>query len=238
MAHGHEFKLRLLLARLVQERFSRQPIVRTTRFLASRKGFRDERRPNVRIIVSIPGSFSLADKRDALGERRVFACRVVGLSVLTIAFATTINVKLGERVIAQIDQLGKVEGKVIRRLGRGFVMSINASDEELERLAEKMNWIENRKNHNVPENRTDERGVPVNPYSRMILADGSTESCLVLEFSVSGATISANTVPTIGTVLAIGTVIGRVVRHFEGGFAVQFVERLNSQFAEHAVICE
>ena len=41
-----------------------------------------------------------------------------------------------------------------------------------------------------------------------IVADGAIESCLVLDFSVSGAAVSANMVPRIGTVLAIGTVIG------------------------------
>jgi hypothetical protein len=57
----------------------------------------------------------------------------------------------------------------------------------------------------------------------MILADGSRETCLVLDISVSGAGISANTVPEIGTVVTIGEVEARVVRHFEGGFGVQFV---------------
>lgn len=42
---------------------------------------------------------------------------------------------------------------------------------------------------------------------------------------VSGVELSAETVPEVGTVLAIGQIVGRVVRHLEGGFAVQFVER-------------
>jgi len=198
----------------------------------------NERPSDVRIVVNIAGTFSLADRRDARGERRVFACRVVGLSPSTVAFATTIDARLGERVIAQIDQLGRVDGRVIRRLGRGFVMSLSTTEEERQRLAEKIQWIENRKNHDVSERRGDGRMVPSNPYSRMILADGSMESCLVLDISVSGAAVSANTVPSIGTVLAIGTVVGRVVRHFEGGFSVQFIERLDRDLAEKSVIPE
>jgi hypothetical protein len=58
----------------------------------------------------------------------------------------------------------------------------------------------------------------------MMLPDGSIENCLVLNLSVSGVAISADTVPAVGTVLAVGTIVGRVVRYFEGGFAVQFVE--------------
>jgi len=58
-----------------------------------------------------------------------------------------------------------------------------------------------------------------------MLPDGSTQTCLVIDLSVTGAALSAEAVPDIGTVLAVGKVVGRVVRHFEGGFAVEFTER-------------
>ena len=48
----------------------------------------------------------------------------------------------------------------------------------------------------------------------MMLADGYTENCLILDMSVSGAALSADTVPAIGTVLAVGTITSRVVRPF------------------------
>ena len=66
----------------------------------------------------------------------------------------------------------------------------------------------------------------------MILADGHVETCLVLDVSVSGTAISADTIPAIGTVLAVGTITSRVVRHFEEGFAVQFVERQSRDTVE------
>jgi hypothetical protein len=43
--------------------------------------------------------------------------------------------------------------------------------------------------------------------------------------SVAGAAIAAATAPEIGTVLNVGSVVGRVVHHFAGGFGVQFIER-------------
>jgi len=105
-------------------------------------------------------------------------------------------------------------------------------------LIDKIEWVEKHKNHDVSDKRANERFVPTNPYSRMILADGSCEDCLVLDISVSGAAVSANTVPNIGTLLAIGTVIGRVVRHFEGGFAVQFIQPQDRDAVEALVIRE
>jgi hypothetical protein len=197
-----------------------------------------ERRRDVRIIVNIPGRFSVSDRRDARGERRVFACRVVNLSARAVAFASPVGVKAGERVAAYIDHVGKLEGVVLRPLERGFVMNIVASEQDRDRLAAKIDWLEKHKNHDAPDLRSDARVVPKNPYSRMVLPDGARETCLVLDFSLSGAAISAETVPEMGTVLAIGVLVGRVVRYFEGGFAVQFVERQSPDNVEALVIRE
>jgi hypothetical protein len=195
-----------------------------------------ERQPDVRIIVNIPGRYSLSDRRDARGERRVFACRAVNVSPRAIALAAPVNGKIGERVIAHIEHLGKLEGPIARVLEHGFVMNIAANEEERGKLTAKIAWLESNKNHEVPNRRGDERTVPANPCSKMILPNGSVESCLVLDLSVSGAAISADTVPEIGTVLAVGSVVGRVVRSFDGGFAVQFVERQNRYTVEGVLI--
>jgi hypothetical protein len=72
----------------------------------------------------------------------------------------------------------------------------------------------------------------------LLFADGSAETCLVLDFSLTGAAISADTVPDIGTVLAVGSVVGRVVRYFAEGFAVHFIERQSRDTVEALVISE
>jgi len=64
------------------------------------------------------------------------------------------------------------------------------------------------------------------------LSDGRTETCLVLDLSGAGAAISADTIPPVGTVLAVGTIVSRVVRHFDEGFAVQFIERQRPETVE------
>jgi hypothetical protein len=194
-----------------------------------------QRRRDVRIMVNIAGRFCLSSRWSA---RRVFACRAVNLSPRAVALATVVIGEPGEPVVAHIDHLGKMQGTITRALKRGFVMSISATDAERERLIDKIEWLEKHKNHDVTDKRAKERFVPANPYSRMILADGSCESCLVLDISASGAAVSANTVPNIGTLLAIGTVIGRVVRHFEGGFAVQFIQPQDRDAVEALVIRE
>jgi hypothetical protein len=190
----------------------------------------------IAIIINIGGRYSLSDRRNSSGERRVFACRAVNVSPRSIALACPVYGKVGDRVMAQIDHLGKLEGVITRVLAQGFVMAITASDQDRERLAAKIKWLESYKNHDTHDRRGDERIAPANPMSKLIHADGKVETCLVIDISVSGAAVSSESVPDVGTVLAVGSVVGKVVRHFVGGFAVQFVERQSPYSVERMVI--
>src|ERR1700674_3978592 len=197
-----------------------------------------EQRREVRIVVSIPGRYSLADVRDARGERRVFACRAVNLSAQSIALAGPVNGKIGARGIADMFHLGRVEGTLARVFDRGFAMSVRARGEERARLADRIEWLAKHKDEQVPDQRADARFAPINPYSRLILSDGTVMICFVVDVSISGAGISAEIVPEIGTVVAVGRVIGRVVRHFDGGFSVKFVEVQSRGWVEARGTCE
>jgi len=197
---------------------------------------RDVETLDIRVIANVAGRYSLADLRNARGERRVFACRAVNLSCHAIALAAPVRGKVGDRVIAHIDRLGKLEGPIDRLLERGFVMSIAATPEERVSLAAKIAWLDSHKNHEVAERRGDKRTVPTSPHSKIILPDGRVECCLVLDLSVSGAAVSADTVPDVGTIMAVGSVVGRVVRHFVDGFAIQFVQRQHQDTVEHMVV--
>ncbi|HEX3502849.1 MAG TPA: PilZ domain-containing protein [Xanthobacteraceae bacterium] len=194
-----------------------------------------ERRRNSRIIVSVPGTYILADHRNARGERRTYPCRAVNLSPEAIALAAPVRGYLGERTFATVDQLGKFKGSIVRLLDGGFVMSIVATDKERDNLAAKIDWFDQFKNFDVADQRADARFVPENPRSRIVFADARSEECFILDLSASGAALSAQTIPAIGSVLALATVVARVVRHFEGGFAVRFIERQDIQRLEARV---
>jgi hypothetical protein len=142
---------------------------------------------------------------------------------------------LGERAFATVEHLGKFKGSIVRLLDGGFVMSIVATDDERTKIAAKIEWFEQFKNFDVADQRADSRFVPQNPRSRIVFADGTSEDCFVLDLSASGAAISSQTIPEIGTVLALATIVGRVVRHFDGGFAVRFIERQDLQHLEARV---
>jgi hypothetical protein len=184
-----------------------------------------ERPHDIRIMVSMAGRYSLASRRDGQGNRRVFACRAVNMSANAVVLAAPVAGPVGERVIAHIERFGKIDGSIVRILDdRGFVMSVTATPSERAKIEEKLIWLEKHKNLDLPDNREDERIIPRNPHSTLILRDGTRMSCFVIDMSVTGAAVSAEHFPQIGVALAVGKAVGRVVRRFPEGFAVRFTQ--------------
>jgi hypothetical protein len=186
-----------------------------------------ERPLDVRIVVNISASFSISKRRAAGGARAEFECRAVNLCPHEVALTSPVSVKLGDQIVADIDHLGKLEGTVIRLLSHGFVIGISADDRAREKLRRRIEWLEKYKNLDVRDGRSKPRFVPRNPHAKMIFADGTVERFQILDLSASGAAISAERTPEIDSILAIETNVSRVVRCFNGGFAVKFVDMLN-----------
>jgi len=107
-----------------------------------------------------------------------------------------------------------------------------------ERLANKLAWLEEKlKNPSIPELRKGGmRIVPTNPHSTITLADGAIHECFIVDVSVGGVAVSAQLQPPIGMPLAIGTCIGRVIRHLATGFAVKFVEKQKQLDFERLIV--
>ncbi len=68
-----------------------------------------------------------------------------------------------------------------------------------------------------------------------LLTYGVNVACRVIEISKSGAAISSDQRPDIGAPVTIGKTAGRVVRHLEDGFAVEFIRLQHSDFLEENV---
>ena len=60
--------------------------------------------------------------------------------------------------------------------------------------------------------------------------------CFVIDISTSGVAVSADVQPEIGTPLAVGSLVGRVVRHLDDGFAVQFVQVVDADGLEQKLV--
>lgn len=195
-----------------------------------------DRRQEVRVVVRIPGQFTLANRRDSFGNRRRFACRAVNISQTSMMLATPVSGPLGERAIAYFEEFGKIQGSIIRVLDGGFVIRIAASVTERSRLLRKLIWLDQNKNYDIPDVRTHKRIIPEDPISTLTFPDGSMLGCFVIDMSASGVAVSADVTPELGTVLAVGKVAGAVVRHFDEGFAIQFKHLQNANTLERLVI--
>jgi hypothetical protein len=185
-----------------------------------------ERRDDVRVLVNLPGRYMLASRRNLKGDRCEFACRIVNVSLEGMALAAPVPGPIGERVIVYSEQLGRLHGPIMCLMTNGFVISIAASEQTREKLAGKLDWLAKQKDApDLRDSRRHARVVPKNPMATLLLADGSMISCLVMDFSDSGVAVSADLYPKLGTPLAVGKMVGRVVRRFAEGFAVEFTEK-------------
>ena len=142
----------------------------------------EERRRHQRVKVNLLGRYMLADRRE-------FPCQVVDMSPGGMAMHAPTAGQPGERVIAYVDHLGRLEGKVARTFESGFAMTISATLRKRDNLAAQLTWLANRQILNLPEDRRHGRFAPRKPMARLILPNGTNVACRVIDLSQSGAAI-------------------------------------------------
>jgi hypothetical protein len=174
-----------------------------------------DRRRHQRVKVNLLGRYMLADRRE-------FPCQVINMSPGGMAVIAPVSGVTGDRVIAYVDHLGRLEGKVARLFPNGFAMTISATARKRDKLAAQLTWLANRSILSLPEDRRHGRIVPRNPVGRLIMPNGVNLTCRIIDVSESGAGIATDQRPPIGALVTLGTVQGRVVRHLEEGFAIEF----------------
>ena len=191
---------------------------------------RGERRYFQRVRVKIYGRFMLEDRTE-------HPCQVIDMSPGNTLFRTDRIGELGEKVIAYIDHIGRIEGVITRTTDDGFAMTIVASDRKKDKLAAQLTWLANKHELDLPEDRRHERISPRNPVRVLQLGDGRQYQCRIVDLSLSGAAVEIDVRPALGTPVSLGTMRGRVVRHFEDGVAVEFAslqhaDTLAAEFSE------
>ena len=125
----------------------------------------EERRRFQRVRVDLLGRYMLPDRRE-------FPCQVVNMSPGGMALVAPVAGQPGERVIAYVDHLGRLEGHVARSLQNGFAMTISATPRKRDKLAAQLTWLANRNILGLPEDRRHGRIMPRNPVARLILPNG------------------------------------------------------------------
>ena len=182
-----------------------------------------ERRRFARVRVNLLGRYMLEDQHE-------YPCQVVNMSPGGMALIAPTTGRVGDRVVAYIDHLGRLEGQVTRVFQSGFAMSIAATTRKRDKLAAQLTWLANRHLLNLPEDRRHDRQSPENPVSRIVLSNGLNLTCRIVDVSLSGAAVSCDRRPEIGAAVTLGKIPARVVRHIEVGFAVEFTRLQHPDF--------
>ncbi|MFL9499048.1 PilZ domain-containing protein [Rhodopseudomonas palustris] len=187
-----------------------------------------ERRRFQRVKVHLLGRYMLPDRRE-------FPCQVINMSPGGLALLAPGIGNVGDRVIAYLDHVGRVEGKITRIIDNGFAMTLAATPRKRDKLAAQLTWLANRDILNLPEDRRHDRIVPRNPIAVLTLDDGSRMSCRIIDMSRSGAAIAAEQRPPLNSQVLLGRVASRVVRHLDDGFALEFVHEQLEETLEDSV---
>ena len=188
----------------------------------------EERRRFQRVRVNLLGRYMLADRRE-------FPCQVQDMSPGGMSLVAPVSGKEGERVVAYIDHLGRLEGPIVRVVQNGFAMTIAATARKRDKLAAQLTWLANRHILGLPEDRRHDRIIPLNPRTTMVMPNGITVTCRIIDMSLSGAAIVSETKPPLGVLVWLGKTQARVVRHVDDGFAVEFIRLQHPDFLEENV---
>ena len=186
-----------------------------------------ERRAYTRFDVKIYGRFMLEDQTE-------HPCQVVDISPSDVAMRAERAGAPGEKDIAHLDHIGRVEGVVTRTDADHdiFAMAVVATERKKDKLAAQLAWLANRQKSGLPEDRRHDRIAPQDPVSVLHLTDGRQYECRIIDLSLSGAAIEIDVKPALGVQVVLGTMRGEVVRHFEEGVAIEFAMLSKPENAE------
>jgi len=187
-----------------------------------------ERRRFQRVQLSLLGRCMFPDQREC-------PCQVVEISPGDASVVSPFSGEVGERVIAYIDNIGRVEGVILETTDQGFVMSISASQRKRDKLADTLTWLANRHVLGLDEDRRHLRRTPKRSETTIVLSDGASHTVRVIDMSLSGAAISTNLRPPIGSPVRLGRLGARIVRHFDDGIGIEFMRLMSDSAIEQAI---
>lgn len=168
-----------------------------------------------RVTVNLSGRLMLADYEE-------YPCVAVEMSPGEVEFDCIARPRINERIIAYMDNLGRLEGAVTAISTSGFTMLLQATERKREKLAAQLTWLANKHELGLPEDRRHDRLTPRQINTEIVLEDGRRYACRLMDLSLSGAALDIDIRPPLGTVLRLGNMRGKIVRHFMEGVAVEF----------------
>jgi len=188
-------------------------------------------RPTVALhgITTVAGRYVIGEQSTHPGIN-LFACRLRMIGSDTLRLTAPVIPQKGERVSTSFNSFGTLTGRVTRQFDDGFEISIEQTASERERLNARIASFSEKLWTTETDRRVAQRVMPSNPRTVIARPDNWSQPCLIVDYSISGAAVSAAFQPEVGEIVTVGRVTGEVVRLFDFGFAVRFFE---PQDADH-----
>ncbi|WDI31652.1 PilZ domain-containing protein [Hyphococcus flavus] len=126
----------------------------------------------------------------------------------------------GQSVVLYIDQVGRIEGKVVRSESESFAVSYRRKRAKHAKLADELTTAMHTRHRKI-----DRRGSPRVKHdapATVYLEDGRVIQCAILDISLTGASIEISPRPPLGMHLILGRMTAKVIRRHEKGVGVVF----------------
>lgn len=164
--------------------------------------------------------------RFMLPDMTEHACQVVDVTSEGAGFLTASVPEMGQNIVAYLEEIGRVEAVSAVPIEGGFRVNFTLQGSRLERLQQRIKFLASR-DPEAKDSRRHARYEPSEKVSQISLPDGRVYNCEVLDISISGAAISTEVMPSVGTYVMLGKMRGRVVRYLDQGVAIEFVKQLD-----------
>ena len=165
---------------------------------------------------SLSGRFMLPDMSE-------HACKVTNLAVVGATFLTDTEVPPGTGIVAYLEDLGRVEAISGQPVDGGFDIAFDIKGSRQEKLETRIKWL-NQRQFGSDYPRRHPRYEPRDNKSQMTLPDGRVFDCEVQDISLSGAAVTIDVRPSLGTYIMLGRIRGQIVRHIENAVGIEFTK--------------
>ena len=174
--------------------------------------------------------------RYMLPDKTEHVCQIRDLTPDQATFSSDQSPGLGEHIIAYVEEIGRIEGVISESDSESFVLKFTVASSKRDKIAAKLNWLQNRDDQGAPEQRRHARYEPRQAQTYLHLTDGRSYACEILDISLSGAAIKAPIIPSIGTQVTLGKTPGTVSRIHECGVGIEFTQMLDEPELQRQIL--
>jgi len=162
--------------------------------------------------------------RYMLPDRTEYGCETLVVEIDRIELQAESGDKVGERVIAYLDELGRIEGPITAFEPGRLCIAPTITPGKRERLLRKITWLHEREAGRASELRREERIEPETKTQFEILLSDGRFTAQVIDYSRSGVALQTTAPLKIGDTLNLGGAKARIVRSGPGFLAARYEE--------------